>query len=98
MIDFRRVRTTVDPRHPERSERLVTGGIFRLSRNPMYVGFVAVLLGLAVARSSPVGVALAIATAMYLDRFQIRPEERRLVQRFGIDFERYRQAVPRWLC
>jgi protein-S-isoprenylcysteine O-methyltransferase Ste14 len=96
-VVFRRAGTTVDPLHPERSARLVTGGVYRASRNPMYVGFVVVLVGLAVALSSLVGVALALATGVYLDRFQIQPEERTLLQCFGRDFERYRREVPRWL-
>jgi protein-S-isoprenylcysteine O-methyltransferase Ste14 len=89
-------RTWADPRHPERSGRLVKEGVYRIGRNPMYLGFVAVLLGLAVALLSPIGLALALATAAYLDRFRIQPEERMLRRHFGRD-ESYRRTVPRWL-
>jgi protein-S-isoprenylcysteine O-methyltransferase Ste14 len=97
VVGFRAARTTVDPLHPERSVVLVRQGVYRLSRNPMYVGFVAALLGLAVALSSPVGLLLAFGTAVYLDRFQIEPEERVLLQRFGHEYERYKRSVRRWL-
>lgn len=94
---FSGARTTVDPLHPERSVALVTGGIYRISRNPMYLGFVAALLGQALALSSPVGVLLALATAAYLDRFQIAPEERLLQLRFGSDYDEYKRSVRRWI-
>lgn len=97
VITFRRARTTVDPLHPDRSASLVTQGVYRISRNPMYVGFVALLLGLAVALSSITGATIALAAALYLDRFQIRPEERILQRRFGAAFDRYRASVRRWL-
>lgn len=97
VLAFRRARTTVDPLHPERSADLVTDGIYRYSRNPMYLGFVIGLLGIAVALCSLLGIALALATARFLHRFQIEPEERHLARRFGRQFEQYCRAVPRWL-
>jgi protein-S-isoprenylcysteine O-methyltransferase Ste14 len=97
VIAFRRALTTVDPLHPDRSASLVTQGVYRISRNPMYVGFIALLLGLAVALSSIPGGTVALAAALYLDRFQIRPEERILQRRFGAAFDRYRASVRRWL-
>lgn len=97
VVAFRRAQTTVDPRHPERSGRLVTTGIYRWSRNPMYLGFVLVLVGMAVALQTPAGLVLAVLTAGYLDRFQIRPEERRLRQRFPSEFATYCAVVRRWI-
>lgn len=97
VVAFRRARTTVDPMHPDRSRRLVTTGVYAISRNPMYVGFVAALLGAAIALSSPLGLALAAAAALYLDRFQIRPEECILAASFGEEFVRYQRRVRRWL-
>lgn len=97
VIAFRRASTTLDPRYPERTERIVRNGIYARTRNPMYVGFVAMLLGLAVALQSPLGLVVALATGVFFDRFQIGPEERALLGRFGSDFEHYRRAVPRWL-
>jgi protein-S-isoprenylcysteine O-methyltransferase Ste14 len=97
VIAFRLASTTVDPLRPDRSASLVTQGVYRISRNPMYVGFIALLLGLSVALSSIPGATVALAAALYLDRFQIRPEERILQRRFGAAFDRYRASVRRWL-
>jgi protein-S-isoprenylcysteine O-methyltransferase Ste14 len=94
---FRRIRTTVDPLHPERSARLVTAGVYRWTRNPMYLGFVLFVLGLAVALQSLVGFALTAFTAVFLQRFQIKPEERALSRRFGAAFDVYRGRVRRWI-
>jgi len=97
VIDFRRAQTTVDPRHPEQSARLVTTGVYRWTRNPMYLGFVAALAGLAIALQSVAGLAIASLAAVYLQRFQIHPEERILQRRFGDAFNVYLGQVRRWL-
>jgi|OpeIllAssembly_1097287.scaffolds.fasta_scaffold120454_3 protein-S-isoprenylcysteine O-methyltransferase Ste14 len=94
---FRRIRTTVDPMHPERSARLVTAGVYRWTRNPMYLGFVLFLLGLAVAFQSLIGFALTAFTAVFLQRFQIEPEEQALSRRFGAAFDAYCGRVRRWV-
>ena len=97
VIDFRRAQTTIDPRHPEQSARLVTTGVYRWTRNPMYLGFVAALAGLAIALQSVAGLAIASLAAVYLQRFQIHPEERILQRRFGDAFNVYLGQVRRWL-
>lgn len=94
---FRRVRTTVDPLHPERSAQLVTAGVYRWTRNPMYLGFVLFLLGVAIALQSFVGLALTAFTAVFLHRFQIKPEEQALRRRFRASFDAYRARVRRWI-
>lgn len=94
---FRRARTTVDPRDPSASTSLVTGGVYRITRNPMYVGFVAILLGLVVQTGSPAALASPLLFAWYLDRFQIRAEERLLRERFGPAFDAYARRTRRWL-
>jgi protein-S-isoprenylcysteine O-methyltransferase Ste14 len=97
VAEFRQANTTVDPRRPGRSARIVRGGVYAWTRNPMYLGFVAMLLGLAVALQSSSGLALAAVVAMYLHRFQILPEERWLSLRFGQEFVAYCAQVRRWL-
>ncbi len=98
LLPFRRARTTVDPRRPERASTLVTGGIYAVSRNPMYL---AMLLAL-IAWGLWLGNALALVVAppafvLYLNRRQIGPEERALESAFGEEYVRYRRAVRRWL-
>lgn len=94
---FRRQRTTVDPRHPERASALVTDGVYRWTRNPMYVGFVGVALGGASALGSPLGVLGPAFLSLYLDRVQIPAEEAALRSHFGLGFDAYTRTVGRWL-
>lgn len=94
---FRRIRTSVDPLHPERSARLVTAGVYRWTRNPMYLGFVLFLLGLAIALQSLSGFGLTAFTAVFLHWLQIKPEEQALSRRFGSAFDVYRVRVRRWI-
>ena len=94
---FRRARTTLDPMKPQAASSLVTGGIYRITRNPMYVGVLFVLVGWAVFLGAPwafVGPPLFVA---YMNRFQIRPEERALMAAFGKGYAEYTSAVRRWL-
>ncbi|MBY5993193.1 methyltransferase family protein [Ferrimonas balearica] len=95
-LAFRRADTTVNPTTPEASRQLVVQGIYRRSRNPMYLGMLALLLGWGLFLASPAALALLPAFVLYLNRFQIQPEERALRARFGADFDRYCQQVGRW--
>lgn len=94
---FRRAGTTVSPIDVSRSTSMVTTGIFRHTRNPMYVGLLFGLLGWAVHLANLLALALVAAFALYLTRFQIVPEERALSARFGGGFDAYRRSVRRWL-
>lgn len=94
---FWRAGTSVDPRDPGRSGRLVTQGIYRLTRNPMYVAMLFALWGVAVMLSNVFSLASSALFVVYMNRFQITPEERVLASRFGHDYERYRATVRRWV-
>ena len=76
--------------------RLLTRGPYALSRNPMYVGWLAVALGLALSRRSPWLVATTLLAFLYLDRAEIPREEAVLARRFGTHYARYRERVPRY--
>ena len=97
VLEFLRRKTTVNPMRPERASALVTGGVYRWTRNPMYLGWLPILTGWAIYLQHPfalVGVALF---ALYLTRFQIIPEERALEARFGEAYREYKRRVRRWL-
>jgi protein-S-isoprenylcysteine O-methyltransferase Ste14 len=83
---FRRAKTTVNPMKPESASVLVDRGIYRLTRNPMYLGFLVVLLGWAVFLSNLAAFLLLPAFIFYMNRFQIEPEEKALVALFGQTF------------
>ena len=96
-LEFRRAHTTVNPLAPRRASTLVTRGIYRVTRNPMYLGMLGVLAGWAVWLGNIaawLGLPLSMALLTVL---QIRPEERILAERFGAEFERYAARVRRWL-
>jgi len=97
VISFRRAGTTVNPMKPESSSSLVTSGIYRLTRNPMYLGFLLVLLGWAVFLSSILAFLFLPAFIVYMNHFQIEPEERALATLFGEAFAAYKARARRWL-
>lgn len=94
---LRQARTTVNPVTPEKASSVVTGGIYSHTRNPMYVGLTAVLVGWAAWLSTPWVFLGPVALMLYLTRFQIIPEERVMSSKFGPDYDEYRKRVRRWL-
>jgi len=97
MFSFRRARTTINPMKPDAASALVTSGIYQVTRNPMYVGLALWLVAWAIYLSSP-GTLLGPALLfLYIDRLQIRPEERVLAVKFGAEYEEYASKVRRWL-
>ncbi len=97
VIQFRWQQTTVDPRHPESSVHLVTEGVYKLSRNPMYVGFVLFILAFGVWLNTWALLVITPLFVIYLNRFQIVPEELWLQDKFGQAYQAYCQRVRRWL-
>ena len=97
VVQFRRSRTTVNPMTPDASTALVVTGIYRRTRNPMYLGFLLVLIALAAWLANLASLLVLPMFVLYMNRFQILPEERALAARFGQQFEDYRRSVRRWL-
>ncbi len=97
VYEFRHARTTVNPLTPDNASRVVTSGVYRLSRNPMYLGMALLLLALALHQSDAFSFAWVAGYVAYLNRFQIRPEERELKTLFGDEYRAYTRAVRRWL-
>jgi protein-S-isoprenylcysteine O-methyltransferase Ste14 len=97
LLAFRASRTSINPLKPERASTLVTGGVYRLTRNPMYVGMALWLLAWGLHLSSWLAVAGPVIYVLYITQFQIRPEERVLQARFGQDYLNYTARVRRWL-
>ncbi|GAB4284878.1 MAG: isoprenylcysteine carboxylmethyltransferase family protein [Roseovarius sp.] len=95
LIEFRRHRTTVVP-HRE-AERLIQSGIFRRSRNPIYLADVMILAGLVLTWDAVPSLALVPLLLWVLERRFVIPEENRLRRRFRAEFARYCQRTRRWL-
>lgn len=94
---FRQAATTIDPVRVDRARALVTGGIYRATRNPMYVSLTLLLVAWALWLGGWWVWAGPLALVLWLDRFQIRPEERAMEARFGAAYLRYKAQVRRWL-
>jgi len=97
LISFRRAKTTINPMKPQRTSSLVASGIYRHTRNPMYVGTLFFLVAWAVYLAQPLALLGPVAFVLYIGRFQIAPEERILSVRFGDEFADYKARVRRWL-
>ena len=97
ILAFRASRTTINPLKPERASALVTGGVYRVTRNPMYVGLALLLLAWASYLSALLPFAGPVLLVLWITRFQIRPEERVLQGIFGEAYSSYAARVRRWL-
>ena len=94
---FARAKTTVNPTTPAATSALVVTGVYRFTRNPMYLGMLLVLLGWAVYLANAIAFLLVPVFLLYISRFQIVPEERVLQEKFGAVFATYKARVRRWL-
>ncbi|WP_404417147.1 methyltransferase family protein [Marinospirillum sp.] len=97
VLGFRRANTSVDPRNPEAASNLVTGGVYQISRHPMYLGFACLLVAWGVYLSSPWLLLVLPLFVLWIYYFQIRPEEKTLENKFGQAFLDYKAKVPCWL-
>jgi len=97
VLSFKASKTTINPLQPETASALVTSGVYQITRNPMYVGFVVVLLAWAAYLGSAWSLGCVAGFMVFIQRFQIVPEERALLSLFGEEFETYMSSVRRWL-
>ena len=96
-FEFRRAKTTLNPMKPGAAGSLVRSGIFRWTRNPMYLGFFLNLVGWAIAMGNVAAFLVLPAFVIYMNRFQIKPEERALASIFGEEYKAYCGEVRRWI-
>ncbi len=96
-LAFVRARTTINPMQPQASASIVSHGVYRFTRNPMYLGRTLQLLGWGAFLANAWALLLVPLYVLYIDRFQIRPEERALAGQFGEAYIAYSQRVRRWL-
>jgi protein-S-isoprenylcysteine O-methyltransferase Ste14 len=97
VLPFRKSATTVNPMKPEASSALVTSGIFRRSRNPMYLALLLFLIGWGIYLSNLYSLLAVAVFVLYLTHFQIRVEEKVLERLFGAEFTDYKKRVRRWI-
>ena len=97
LLSFWRARTTINPMKPQATSSVVCSGAYRVSRNPMYLGLLLLLVAWAIFLSSAWAMVGPLAFVFYMNRFQIAPEERVLSAMFGKDYSDYQSRVRRWL-
>lgn len=94
---FFKVKTAFTPLDPEQTNTLVIQGIYRISRNPMYLSLVLALMAWGIWLNSYFAILVIVGFMWYIDRFQIIPEERVLAKKFGQAFIDYQAKVRKWL-
>lgn len=92
---FVRAKTPISPAQP--ATRLITSGIFSLTRNPLYLGWIFLYLAVAAFMSAWWAIVLLVPAAVIVDRLVVSKEERYLERRFGDEYRSYKQRVRRWL-
>jgi len=97
LISFRLARTTIDPRYPHTTSTIVSTGIYRYSRNPMYLGLVFMLSALSIWLGARLGLFVVVLFILYINKFQIEPEEKELEKQFGDSYLDYMARVRRWI-
>ena len=96
LMQFFRVHTTVNPVHPEKTKKLVTTGMYQITRNPMYVGLLLLLIGWAILLGSLSPFLLLPIFILIITTQQIIPEEKNLEEKFGQQYCDYKKSVNRW--
>ena len=94
---FKKDKTTVNPRNPEKTTTLVTNGIFSITRNPMYLGLFFSISSTILFFGSWFGIIILMFFVWYINKFQIIPEEEAMEKLFGSKYSEYRQKVRRWI-
>jgi protein-S-isoprenylcysteine O-methyltransferase Ste14 len=97
MASFVRAKTTMNPTKPGATSSLVTHGVYRLTRNPMYLSLALYLFALIVYLSNWLALLLLPVFVLYISQFQIKPEERALSALYGPEYASYKSRVRRWL-
>lgn len=96
IVSFAKARTTVNPHNPHKASCLVTSGVYRFSRNPMYLGLVMLLIAAFIYLSALSSLIMIPLFIFYMNNFQIGPEEDVLEALFGEEYRQYCDQVRRW--
>jgi protein-S-isoprenylcysteine O-methyltransferase Ste14 len=95
--EFRKAKTTINPTTPEKASYLVSGGIYRVTRNPMYLGMQLIIIAAIFKFGSYYSFIALAFFILYITEFQIKPEERIIERIFGEEYLHYKKKVRRWL-
>jgi protein-S-isoprenylcysteine O-methyltransferase Ste14 len=90
-------KTTVNPTTPASASFVVSSGVYRFTRNPMYLAFLLLLSAWAICLANLMSSLALPVFVLFMNRFQIKPEERALLSKFGTQYEQYLALVRRWV-
>lgn len=97
VIQFFMSKTTVDPSNLNKTSKLVMNGIYKYSRNPMYLSLLLLLLAFAIWLGNAFNILIAAGFVSYMNKFQILPEEEALTKIFNKEYSQYSLLTRRWL-
>lgn len=97
VIQFSMRSTTVNPHRPGNTTTLVTNGVYRFTRNPMYLGLLLLLVAVVLKYGNILGVLIVALFILYMNRFQIIPEEQAMEEKFGEAYQTHKKNVRRWI-
>ena len=94
---FRQIKTTISPLNPNKTSFLVVNGIYRYTRNPMYLGLLFILLSIGLYLKNYVSFSIILFFIFFITKNQIIPEEEVLESIFGDEYKKYKKKVRRWI-
>jgi protein-S-isoprenylcysteine O-methyltransferase Ste14 len=97
MYAFRKAKTTIDPMSPDKASTLISSGIFGISRNPIYLALLCLLLAWIFRLGNLTAIVFGLTFLLSITHFQIRAEEKALENKFGEEYRKYKSTVRRWL-
>jgi len=97
VLNFKRAKTTVNPLKPSEASNLVISGIYKFTRNPMYLGMLFVLIAFFIKIGNYLNVPAIVLYVWYMTTYQIKPEEKALENNFGQEYINYCNEVRRWI-
>ena len=97
VIQFVNRKTTVNPTKPHKTTTLVITGTYKITRNPMYLGMLLIIISYAFYKTSIISLILIPFFIFYINKFQIEPEEFEMRKKFGKEYEDHCKKVDRWI-
>ncbi len=97
IVLFKKNKTTVTPLNPSRSTKLITGGIYKYSRNPMYLGLLMIVISTTIFYLNIFSITTPIIFYFWINKFQIKREEIFLTEKFGKEYLLYKTKTRRWI-
>lgn len=97
VLKFKKSKTTINPIKFKKVNKLVTSGIYKYSRNPMYLGLLMIVISSSIFYLNIYSILTPLFFYLWINRFQIKREEIFLTEKFGKDYLSYKSNTRRWI-